>query len=238
MSSETMQSTEHDELLAKCREDFFIDPDCRILQNKKHFCFNSDSVDLAKFVRIHSGDEVCEIGTNNAALLVYLDRFKPKMLTGIEILEEPARLARENIKRLKNARGEIFCGSVTDFWSAEFDVVLSNPPFFEMGDFEKKQLEAGQFNNRQLARFEQNLDLATLIEQASRLLRSYGRFCLVHRPERLVEAILEMDRHQMAVSRIQLVYDVRDQQAKAVLIEAIKDGTCRPQILEPIYRGQ
>lgn len=238
MSNETMQKDDLDALLASCREDFFIDPDCRILQNKKHFCFNSDSVDLAKFVRIHAGDQVCEIGTNNGAILVYLDRFKPERLTGIEILEEPAQIAKENMKQLKNASYEIFCGSVTDYPMVQFDVVLSNPPFFEMGDFEKKQLESGQFNSRQLARFEQNLDLAGLIEQASRLLRSYGRFYLVHRPERMVEAILEMDRHQLAPSRIQFVYDARDNQAKAVLIEAIKEGTSKAQILEPIFRGQ
>lgn len=238
MTSPNLQPNEIEQLLQECRMDYFVEPSCKILQHKSHFCVNSDSADLARFITIREGEEVCEIGTNNGALLVYLDRFKPKSLTGIEILEKPACLAKENLKTIQHATSEVFCGSVVDFPDYQFDVVLSNPPFFELSEREKKQIEQGTFSHRQFARFEHHLDLETLIAQASRLTRSYGRFYLVHRPDRLVEAILIMNRYKLTVSKIQLVYDVRDQQPKAFLLEAVKEATCKARILEPRYRGE
>lgn len=73
----------------KIREDYFIDPECRILQNKKHFCFNSDSTDLAKLCRVYPHDQVCEIGTNNGALLVYLDRLNQIIFAGLKFSKNP-----------------------------------------------------------------------------------------------------------------------------------------------------
>ena len=218
----------------KIREDYFIDPECRILQNKKHFCFNSDSTDLAKLCRVYPHDQVCEIGTNNGALLVYLDRFKPDYLCGIEILEEPATLARLNLDRSVSCEHEIFVGSVESFRQTQFDLVLCNPPYFELPE---DQNFVSTLSLRQQARFEKNLDLKTMIAQASRLLRSNGRFCFVHRPDRIAEAFVELNAANFAVSRLQIAYDRRDGQAKAILMEAIKEGNCRPQILEPIFRG-
>lgn len=219
---------------ARIREDYFIDPACKVLQTKAHFCFNSDSTDLAKFCRVYPGEAVCEIGTNNGALLLFLDRYHPASLTGIEILDQPACLARINLDRSVQADHEIFQGSVENFDRQDFDLVVCNPPYFELP-------AADGFLNplslKQQARFEKNLDLKTMILQASRLLRSHGRFCFVHRPDRICEAIVHMAACNMAVSRLQIVYDHRDQQAKAILVEAIKEGTCRPQILEPIFRG-
>lgn len=220
---------------AKIREDYFIDPACKILQTKAHFCFNSDSTDLARFCRVYPDDAVCEIGTNNGALLVYLDRFHPASLTGIEILEQPAKLAAINLDRAAKAKHEIFQGSVEQFAKGDFDLVICNPPYFELPD---DASFSQALSLKQQARFEKNLDLKTMIGQAARLLRSHGRFCFVHRPDRISEAIVELAAHKMAVSRIQIAYDHRDQQAKAILMEAIKEGTCRPQILEPIFRGQ
>lgn len=217
----------------KIREDYFIDPECRILQSKQHFCFNSDSTDLARLCRVYPHDRVCEIGTNNGALLVYLDRFQPDFLCGIEILQEPAKLARLNLDRSVLCKHKIFVGSVESFPEGQFDLVLCNPPYFELP---KDQNFVSELSLRQQARFEKNLDLKTMIVQASRLLRSNGRFCFVHRPERIAQAIVELDAANFSISRLQIAYDKRDGQAKAILIEAIKEGNCRPQILGPIFR--
>lgn len=217
------------------RQDYFIDPDCRIWQNPSHFCFNSDSVDLAKFVQVCAGMRILEIGANNGALLVWLDRFHPQQMVGIEILEEPAKLARLNLSESACSEWQIFQGPVQDYPGSNFDLVFCNPPFFVLNGEMKK--EAAKLSLRQQARFEKNLDLPSMIAQANRLLKSNGRFCFVHRPERLSQAIVELNRNNMALSRLQILYDKRDMEPKAILVEAIKEGTCDPQILSPLYRG-
>ncbi len=113
-----------------------------------------------------------------------------------------------------------------------FDVVLCNPPYFALESSRHEET----LSLRQLARFEQNLDLRVMIQEASRLLRSYGRFFFVHRPNRLVESLGVLHDFGFGVSRLQIVYDQRDNEAKAFLIEAIKEGRCEPKILPPLFR--
>lgn len=222
--------------LAALRLDYFLDPSCRLYQNPKHFCFNSDSFALAQFCRIHRGERILEIGTNNGALLVYLSRFLPQTLTGVEILEEPARLAACNLSRFVCGRWDLYAGSIEDLEPGAYDVVLCNPPFFPV-----ESLPAAQRNSlsmRQLGRFEKNLDLRTLCEQAARQLRSCGRFCLVHRPERLRDCLQAFEQNGLCLSRLQTVYDCSDGQAKAILLEAVRDGSCQPVIEPALFRDR
>lgn len=216
------------------RQDYFIVPDCLVWQNPDHFCFNSDSVDLALFARVKKGMRILEIGCNNGALLVYLDQFSPREMVGIEVLEQPARLASLNLSQSATSSWSIFEGSVNTYTGGDFDLVLCNPPFFPLEQHPQNGLQ--ELSLKQQARFEKNLDLKSMIGQASRLLKSNGRFCFVHRPERLSEAILELAQANMALSRLQIVYDYRDMEPKAILVEAIKEGSCQPRILAPSFR--
>ncbi len=218
----------------KLREDWLIDPSCKVLQNPDHFCFNSDTAALAQFVQVRKGDRVLEIGTNNAAILLYLDRYQPAFLCGIEIIEPAAKLARENLKRSADSGWKIIQGSVFETEPEIFDVVLCNPPYFDHDSLD----EAVSRDLRHQARFEYDLDLAGMIEQASKRLSSNGRFCFVHRPQCLNKAIMELEKNGLHLSRLQICYDVRDEQAKAILAEAIKDVRRDVIIEKPYWYGK
>lgn len=211
---------------------WLVDPKTEIFQNKKHFCFNSDTALLASFMNIHKGDRVLEIGTNNAALLVYADRFEPASLTGIEILEEPARLASWNLQRSANSPWKVICADIrkADLPSDGFDVILSNPPFFTME--ESGYPKAQNLSLKKLGRIEANLNLEDLITESGRLLRSHGRFFMVHRPDRIMEILRLLDQNGFGLYRMGMAYDSRDRQAKSLLIEAIKDRKGKT-IIEP-----
>ena len=256
------------------RLDYFLDPSFLVFQHGQHFCFNADSAALAQFIHIRPGQRVLEIGTNNGAILAYLARYAPGFLCGVEILEQPAKLAALNMTKLVPATipWQIVQGSIQTFQKsltssfhqdqaqeqkqeeksesielplrvyqsqegleipASFDVVFCNPPYFA--------LEASRHHEtlslRQLARFEQNLDLVGMIQEAARLLRSYGRFFFVHRPNRLAQSFATLQENGFSVARLQIVYDKRDNEAKAFLMEAIKEGACEPQILPPFFRS-
>ncbi len=114
-----------------------------------------------------------------------------------------------------------------------FDVVLCNPPYFALDSSRHHDT----LSLRQLARFEQNLDLVAMVQEAARLLRSHGRFFFVHRPNRLAQSFEVLKENGFSIARLQIVYDQRDNEAKAFLIEAIKEGTCEPKILMPLFRS-
>lgn len=230
----------------KLRKDWLIDPSCQFYQAPKHFCSNTDTALLAQFVKVPNGSRVLEIGCNNGALLCYLDRYAPSLLCGVEILEDPAKLAAFNCSQFiqhpwKIVNGDIrnlgvlkcqedldSCSlaslssslQITDEQAADggFDVVCSNPPFFTLA-------ESGQRDRCSLkdqGRIEYHLTLHELIENAARLMAANGRFFLVHRTDRLDEIMGECHQFGLHIRRMQMAVDERDGQTKSVLIEAAK----------------
>lgn len=216
------------------REDWLIDPSCKVLQNPRHFCFNSDSAALAQFVRIRPGDRVLEIGTNNGALLVWCARKQPAFLCGVEISQEAAGLARINLKRSAACPWRVDAMAIQDAPLERFDVIFCNPPYFETGPLDAATLR----DARHQARFVYDLDLETMIRQAALRLSDSGRFCFVHRPAALNQALSVLKENGLSICRLQIAYDRRDQQAKAILIEAVF-GSGRKTVIEPpLWYGQ
>lgn len=220
--------------MSQLRKDYLISPEFSLMQNPDEFCLNTDTVLLAKFIQVQPGDEVLEIGTNNGALLVYLDQYDVKSLTGIEILESPAELAKENTRNLRHP-AKIINTDIKTYTQDPVSLVLSNPPFFTLEESGTPDRE--DLSMRQLGRIEINLNLEELISNASRLLKSNGRFVFVHRPDRIYEILNLLKENNMGLRRMAIACDSRDQQPKAVLLEAIKDAYPRTKLEPPMWIG-
>lgn len=216
------------------RLDYVIEKDCPLYQNPKHFCFNSDTTALAQFARFTRNQKILEIGTNNGALLVWADRFEPAFLCGVEVLEEPAKLAMLNMETFVRHPWSIINQPIQDFDQTGFDLCLCNPPYFNPSVHEElKSVEnPNGVDERTQARFGLNLSLLEMIQAARKALRSQGRLCFVCRPDRIFEAFNLLGEEHFSLSRLKIIYDARDEQAKIFLAEAIKDGTCLP-VIEP-----
>ena len=191
--------------------DYFIDENLKLYQNPEHFRFNTDTKLLAQFVRLKKQERVLDIGTNNAAILVYLDQF--------------------NVDTFIKHRARIVNKPIQEYTDNLFDVIVSNPPYFKMNANQQPE----KLNYRHLGRMEENLTLEQLVYHASRLLKSYGRFYMVHRPNRLNEINRVLYANHFSIRNLQFAYDHRDNKVKSVLIEAIKESNCDMNVLEPIY---
>lgn len=200
---------------SKLTYDYVLDENRRILQHKDHFRFNTDSKMLAMFMKINKGDRVLDIGTNNGVLLKEADQFDPSFLCGVEILEEPSRIAKENAKTFK-AENKILQQDIKETVLEPFDVILCNPPYFQM----QAVYSIDTLSLRDAARVEKNLDLASLCQAVKRLLKDNGRFYLVHRPDRFFEIQEELSRNSLYIRNCAFVYDHRDEKPRLVLIEA------------------
>lgn len=214
------------------RLDYLKDPRIQVWQDPDDFCFNTDTALLASFMKIRPGERVLDIGTNNGVLLKAADLFRPGHLYGVEIREQAARLAEEN-RQFLEADSTIFCCPVQDLQLEPVDVVLSNPPFFEIRTVEKSRLE--QMSPRDLGRFEVHLTLRQLCEQAARLCRSHGRFYLVHRPERLNEIMDCLHAAGFSVHRMALACDSRTQEPRSILLEGIREGSTQVQMEKVLW---
>ena len=177
-----------------CGEDERIDDlqrnGYRIIQKKKGFCFGMDAVLLSGFAQVKEGEVAVDLGTGTGIIPILLEaKTKGKHFTGLEIQEEVAEMAGRSVRlnQLEN-RVDIVRGDIKEasrlFGKASFDVVTSNPPYMN----DNHGLKNPELP-KAIARHEVFCTLDDVCREASLLLKSGGRFYMVHRPHRLAEII-------------------------------------------------
>lgn len=207
----------------------------RIIQNEKLFCFGMDAVLLTGFTRVKEGERVLDLGTGTGIIPLLLSaKTKGEHFTGLEISNSSADMARRSV-RLNGLeqRIEIIQGDIKEagelFAPASFDVVTSNPPYM-IG-------QHGLINSdleKAAARHEILCTLEDVVRAAARLVRSGGRFCLVHRPFRLAEIIRVLSSYRLEPKRMRLVYPYADREPNMVLIESVRGGNPRMTVEKPL----
>ena len=180
------------------------------------FPFSSDSAALGAFATVRKNMRVCDLGTGSAALLLLLAAREPSIhLHGVELDPAAAENARENLQR-NGLAGQIVTGDLreTQPFGGQFDLVVSNPPYFPV--------DSGKIKNS--ARSELTCTLETLCASAARLVRSGGRFAIVHRTERLVDLLCILRSCELEPKRLKFLSHSAGHAPWAVLIECVRQG--------------
>ena len=222
-----------------CGEDERIDDlqrnGYRIIQKKKGFCFGMDAVLLSGFAQVKEGEVAVDLGTGTGIIPSLLEaKTKGKHFTGLEIQEEVAEMAGRSVRlnQLEN-RVDIVRGDIKEasrlFGKASFDVVTSNPPYMN----DNHGLKNPDLP-KAIARHEVFCTLDDVCREASLLLKSGGRFYMVHRPHRLVEIITALKTYKLEPKRMKLVHPFADKEANMVLIEAVRGGKSMMKVEAPI----
>ena len=213
----------------------------RIIQNPEKFCFGMDAVLLSGFARVKSGAKVLDMGTGTGIIPILLEgKTQASHLTGLEIQEESADMARRSI--LLNHLEEkidIVTGDIKEagnlFQAASFDVVTCNPPYM-IG----QHGIANPDTPKAIARHEVLCTLEDVVKNAALLLKPGGYFFMVHRPFRLAEIITMMTKYKLEPKRMQLVHPYVDKEPNMVLIEGCRGGKSRMTVEKPliVYKAQ
>ena len=208
-----------------------------IYQDDEMFNFSLDSVLLANFVTLNKkSTKIMDIGCGNAPIPLIMSTRTNSHIIGVEIQEEVYNLAVKSVKEnnLEN-QIEIINKDINDLYteleSDSFDVITCNPPYF-------KYSETSNINDSKykvIARHELMLDISRLLKISKKLLKNNGILAIVHRPERLLDILLEMKENNIEPKRIQLIYPSKDKEANILLIEGTKNGNPGLKILPPIY---
>lgn len=208
----------------------------QIIQSSEVFAFSLDAVLLADFVRPNFRHQLktIDICAGNGAIGLFLNRKLSGKITEVELQPRLADMAKRSIELNQlEERYQVINADVKDVFDYvdkdSFDIVTCNPPYF-------KTLPHSQKNpNRYLAiaRHELTINLETVADRMSGLLKMNGKGYLVHRPERLPEIIQVLEAHRLVVKRIKFAYPKLDKAANIVLIEVIKDGKPGGLIVEP-----
>ncbi len=199
-------------------------------QREGFYHFNSDTELLGQFMKIRHRDSVLDIGCGSGALLLYASLHEPRELYGIDLYPEVLEQAEHNLG-LNGREAVLICGRVQEYRGKQFDVIVSNPPYFAT---ENDGLKSdGEYIRS--ARHEEYLTLEELYDAVKHLLKPKGRFFMVHRAERLNDIMRTAHGHGMSVKTLCPVYR-RQGGIRCILLETVHGSRTECRIEAPVYR--
>lgn len=207
----------------------------KIIQREGKFCFGMDAVLLSGFAKVKEEETVLDLGTGTGIIPILLrGKTKGKHFIGIEIQDESADMARRSVAYNQLDKDiDIIVGDIKEasllFSKGSFDVVTTNPPYMIY--------QHGLMNpniSKAIARHELLCTLNDVIREASLVLKTNGRFYMVHRPFRLPEILCVLGKYKLEPKRMRFVYPYIDKEPNMVLIECLKGGKARLLIEPPL----
>ncbi len=217
--------------------DTLFDGRIEIRQKKEGYRFSIDALLLAHFAELRPKGRVIDLGTGCGVIpLILVFRRKAETVIGVEIQPSLADLARQNVSRNRfSSQIEIREGDFRTLAEEEgaFDSVLCNPPYRRIG--------SGRINPREekaLARHEINATLEEVLQTAYRLLKNKGRFYSIYPASRIADLFPGLRRFHLEPKRIQFVHSRAGEEARLVMVEALKEGKAQAKILPPFVLYQ
>lgn len=194
-----------------------------IIQNVKGYCFTSDAVALANFVKVKNNGTLVDLcsGCGVIGILASAKNNVAKTIL-VEIQENMADMSRRSIVYnkiqnidvvnlpLQNVNKVIGCG--------QYDVVVCNPPY-------KKSGTAKLINDNEsiaIARHEISVTLEEIICEASKLLKYGGEFYTVNKEERLADIIVLLRQYNLEPKILKILPSSKG--ANVIMLKAKKGG--------------
>jgi len=208
----------------------------KIIQNKTWFCFGMDAVLLTNYCDVKNNSKVVDLGTGTGIIPILLSgKRNISKAIGVEIQSEVAEMAKRSVE-LNNLQDKIEILNIDlndadkHLESNSFDAVISNPPY--------KLNNSGIINpsdQKAISRHEIKCNLEDVIRTASFLLKQYGRFYMVHRPDRLADIICLLRKYKLEPKQIRFVHPKLGEKPNMVLIRASKYGKPELKFDPPLY---
>ena len=195
--------------------------------------YNLDSILLSHFIKSvpKSVNKIYDFGSGQGVLMFYLHLKTDAKIIGYEIQEALVSIAKENIKsnnllsHLESIQQDIKLLKIQ-----QAEMIVSNPPYFKV----TKGIPLSELESRKIARHEIHIQLADLIEIASKSLRTKGIFYMSYRPDRLQEVVSLGEKNNLLIKEIQFVHPYDSAYANLMLIKMVKDARPGIKVLKPL----
>lgn len=198
--------------------------------------FGTDAFLLADFAEVKNKETACDLCSGCGIIpLLMLRNERIKPVTAVEIQTDACLLMKKAAEMskitnrldivnadLKQIRAEIPAGT--------FDLLTVNPPYFPVGSGYDCEDEP-----HRLIRSELGCTLGDIVSQAAWLLRSGGRMCMCHRPERLTDIICCMRENKIEPKRLRFVAKNESSAPWLILIEGKKDAKPYLSVEKTLY---
>lgn len=216
------------------RIDDLVISDLKIIQNEAEFCFSLDAILLAHFASVRPEAQAVDLGTGTGVIALLLTTRGAGHVSGVEVSPSMAAMATRSVElnelehKVEIIHGDL-CKVKELFTAGEYDLVVSNPPYRPVG---------GGFispNDRvAMAKHEVTATLHDVVQAARYLLKTRGRFAMVHLPERMSEILVAMSQAGIEPKRLQLVHSAMDKKPKMLLVEGMRGAKPGLEVLPPL----
>lgn len=179
----------------------------------------------------HVPESILDIGAGSGLVsLMLAQRSGAELIDGVEIDTGAYEQCVDNFEN--SPWGDrLFCYHasfqefVDEMIDESYDLIVSNPPFFE-GTQQNMDV------SRELARFDLELSFESLLNGVSLLLSEQGRFCVVIPFDREDELLTEAQKQKLYPTKITRVKGTLDSPIKRSLIQFVKNGV--QEIIEEV----
>ncbi|MGN1123578.1 MAG: tRNA1(Val) (adenine(37)-N6)-methyltransferase [Eubacterium sp.] len=194
----------------------------KIVVSENH-TFGTDAVILSHFANIKSRDKALDMGTGCGIIpLLWLRNDSVNNVSCLDIQQNAYEQVCCSIKEnsLENRLTPYLCDLREidrTFTAEQFSLVTMNPPYKPVGTGIESLSESAR-----IARHEVCCNIEDAVKAAAYLLKYGGRFCMCHRPERLVDTVEIMRRYRLEPKRLRFVQDRAGEQPFLFLIQGQK----------------
>ncbi len=207
----------------------------KIVQDTDYFNFSLDSVLLYNFLNIKPKMKVIDICSGNCPIPMMLSTKVKEKIYAVEVQKEIYELGKESIEINKlQDRIELLNMDAKDlinkFETDTFDQITCNPPYFKINEESKKN----DNEIKTIARHEVLITIEDIIKISRKLLKNNGSLVIVHRPDRLNEIMILMNKYNISPKRLQFIYPKENTDSNMVLIEGTKNGNNALKVIEPL----
>lgn len=195
-----------------------------IIQEKDGYCFTSDAVALANFVKLKKNSKLVDLcsGSGVIGILAHAKNNLSKTIL-VEIQKNLADMSSRSLK-YNNLEEEILVvnkklqGISTELGNGVFDAVVCNPPY-------KKSGTASLINEKEtiaIARHELTVTLEEIISEASKLLKYGGDFYIINKEERLTDIMVSCRNFGLEPKVLKILPSKKG--ANVIMLKAKKGG--------------
>lgn len=197
-----------------------------IIQDSEMFKINSDTAALGMFLEDLKGKTVLDLGTNNGALLLYAHYHHAGHLIGVDIYPEPLELAKDNLDKYTKDY-ELINSKIQDLDIKPVDVIICNPPFYEMGNVRSNKFY-------KTAMFEETLPLDDMFKAFRKNLKDNGEIYTLYPAERFPELYNMCLKYKLKIMKMVFVHDDNRPYASRVIMKLKIGPMKKVKVLKPI----
>lgn len=220
------------------RIDQLYSNDIKIIQNPEVFSFSLDAVLLANFAKLPNKNKskTVDLCAGNGAVGLFMSHKTNGEIFEIELQNKLADMAKRSVllnhleDKIRVINSDL--SKFNNYLAKDsIDVITCNPPYFPDLPTSKKN------PNKYLAiaRHEITTNLESIMSASSEMLKTNAKIYLVYRPDRLLEIMDTMLKHDIAPKKLQFIYPRKNKDSNMVLIEGINKGKkSGMKILPPI----